>query len=355
MWRSPSLPGPRSNPGSGAITGTHQRAICPRGTDNGRTCRLRAACVAAVLFGVSASVAWADGLRPASALVYPIYISDPNFLTLVSVTNTSTAQTTRAVFSYVDAVQDPQNPLLPTDCRNYYRAETLTPADTITVLTRCHVAAQARGYLVVKAQDPQGTTWSHNHLVGSSLILNLGTGSLASHLPVPFESVLPEGTATDVDLDGRADFDGTEYEAFPADLQMDSFLAVANSRLTLAHLSQDHHAKVLVQLLIWNDNEFPLSAQFNFRCWFEAPLPFLSAAFTQNYLANNTPDDPAEFDVDCDGIGDFETGWARITGVVSTGGFQPRSNPPLLGAMSRGPLEAGRTLWGSHETVDGEL
>jgi len=240
-----------------------------------------------------------------------------------------------------------------------YRAEVLTPADTVTVATNCHAGSSAKeGYVVVTAKNPQtGTSWSFNHLVGSEMVIDFASGHAYSILPVPLRAIGPEGSSTEADFDGRLDFNAAEYEQLPDSLNLDSYIGVADPHLALLNMSGDRNALVHVNIAAWNDNEFPLSAQVTFRCWFNQPLSKISTSFTESFLRNNTPNDPSEVDIDCNNMDAFETGWARIDASVATGSFGNKVNPPLLGAMcgGAGSYEGGRLLWGSNALSNGEF
>ena len=295
--------------------------------------------------------AGAQAPAPGSALIFPIHDSR-SLLTVINVTNTNVnvGGDVRATYRYVNAQPSP-DPLKAQHCSTVYRGELLTPGDTVSVLTACHDVPNSHGYLVVSANHPSaGFPVSHNHLVGSALVIH-PEGSVYTLQPYTFQAVAPEGMPTDADLDGLLDFDSTEYEALPRMLFADSFLAASSSRLTLLHLSSGLNDDVAVKLDIQNDNEFPLSLTFTFRCWFELPLSQLSGVFSQAFLAG-TPNDPDEFDINCDGIGELETGWFRIRPLVSSNGFSSTLDPPVLGALTAGPFDAegGRVLWGSGST-----
>lgn len=292
----------------------------------------------------------AQAPSPGSVLVFPVHDSRA-LLTVINVTNTATGSgsAVRALYRYVNA-KPSANPLQAGQCSTLYRSEALTPGDTVSVLSACHDGSGAAGYLTVTAQHATaGYAIAHDHLVGSTLVV-YPEGSVYTLAPYAFRSVLPKGSPTDVDLDGLYDLDGTEYEAPPRLLFADSFLAVADTRLVLLHLTSSMDDDVAVKLDIQNDNEFPLSMTFVFRCWFELPLQSLGGVFTQAFLVT-TPDDPDELDVDCDGLGELETGWFRVRPLVSSGlGTKP--DPPVLGALTAGPFDAegGRLLWGSGST-----
>ncbi len=304
----------------------------------------------AALLCLLAHAAAAQAPAPGSVLVFPLHDSR-SMLTIVSVTNTNTGPggDVRALFRYVNATPS-ANPLKPGHCSTVFRGELLTPGDTVSVLTSCHDVADAQGFLVVSAQHATaGYAVARDDLIGSALIVH-PQGSVYALQAYSFGAVAPQGSPTDADLDGLLDFDGTEYESLPRLLFADTFLAIANTRLTLLHLAPTLNDDVVVKLDIQNDNEFPLSITLTFRCWFEVPLAQLGAAFTQPFLAN-TPNDPNELDVSCDGVDDFETGWFRIRPLVASGiGSTP--DPAVLGALTAGPFEpeGGRLLWGSGAT-----
>ncbi len=300
-----------------------------------------------------AATADAGGQIPGSALIYPIHTSQTAFgstqtqyWTLLCVTNTDLAPvtssslggTTNVMFEYVNVLPG----ALPTDpvqCVVVDRVEVLTPGDTFCVLTNYHNATPgAKGYAVVSAQDPSQfkVKWSHNRLVGSELVVNnLG---LSYSLPayVLGSPVVRHG-ATDVDGDEEMDFDGVEYEGLPDRLIIDSFIGDLSSTLTLINFTGGVNHNASVQFNIFNDNEFALSTTFWFNCWFSGPLTDISTVFDGFFLAQNTPNDPAEVDITGDGIGDIETGWAFIQGLDASSSVESIPNPALLGAITAGP------------------
>ena len=94
-----------------------------------------------------------------------------------------------------------------------------------------------------------------------------------------------------------------------------------------------------VYLSVWNDNERALSATFRFRCWIDLPLATISPLFANAFLAA-LPNDPTELDINCDGIGDLETGWMTID---SQGAFYANGLPYPPG---RSPAHGGCELPG---------
>ncbi len=326
------------------------------------------------LAALGSSVHALDGRKPGSVLVYPIHRSGPNF-TILTVTNTALEpQTpfmlgggTSIAWRFINIVPG-TSPLLPLDCRLVERFAYLTPGDTTAVMAGCQNATpNEEGFVLLSAQDPNSfkTDWSHNFLVGNEIVVN-EAGGLYVLEAIPFRSPQPRGSHTDADVpelatsglgdaDGEIDFDGIEYEGVPDHLYADSFLALPGSSLTLLNLSGGAYFTAAVGLDIWNDAEHPMSFQFQFRCWFEEELVDLSPIFGQQHLSLNTPNDPTGLDLDCDGIGDVETGWFRVRGVQYFSDVDSCLNPALLGAITSGPstypavIDGGLLLWESDE------
>lgn len=327
---------------------------------------------AGIMAAALAPASFADGRKPGSVLIYPIHRSGTSFFTVVSVTNVNVDPVnggTWIQYDYVNVVANPQNNFQPLDCIRIDRGNLLTPADTQSVLTNCHNASfnGQEGYLVIHAQDPTKSkvAWSFNYLVGSELVVN-AVGGIYSLNAVPFAAIEAKGKATDLaanggDGDGQLDFNDKEYESLPQCLYIDTFLAVANSSLTLLTLSGGKFFTTTVRFDIWNDFEIPLSAAgITFRCWFEEPLAAISSAFTPAFLAGNTPNDPIDLDINCDQQDDFETGWAKITGQGASSQLDFIPGPSaLVGAITAGPatnINGGHLLWETTANgVDGEF
>jgi hypothetical protein len=303
----------------------------------------------------AAATALADGREPGSLLIYPLQQSallDPTIFNVVSVTNTNRAgdATTDVHFEYVN-VSPSGSPFLFADCTIVDRVETLTPADTLAVLTSCHNgAAAAQGYLVVTALDPDAldTPWSFDHLIGSQQIVTLGGGTYSLNA-IPFQSPRPERAKTDISpLDGRRDFDGVEYEPIADELYIDSYIGALAGRIALLSLCGGEYL-TNVDFVIYNDDEFQLSGQYAFACWAHVPLADISGYFTAQGLAT-TNDDPRELDITCDGLQDFDTGWAIVRPKNALSITSPQvTNPAVLGALTLdgGQFNNARLLWES--------
>lgn len=310
----------------------------------------------------------ADGRTPGSVLVYPIHRSafggvgsgGAPFFTFISVTNTNLQPitpvnglggSTNIHWDYVNVT--PGSTQTTNTCSVVDVVEFLTPADTRTVLTNCHNASAGQeGYLVISAEDPNAfsVAWSHNYLVGSELVVG-GTGGIYSVNAIAFDALAEAGAATDADLDDQLDFDGVEYEGIADNLYLDVFFALSGSSLTLINMTGGFNHVANVQFDIWNDNEQALSATLAFNCWIEEPLDQISVVFNGQYLFQNTLHDLTELDINCDQIGDIETGWARIRGANASSSVESIPNPALLGALTAGPskpsIDGGHLLWES--------
>ncbi|MCA8942954.1 MAG: hypothetical protein KDB80_10380 [Planctomycetes bacterium] len=273
--------------------------------------------LATALLGATAI---ADGRKPGSVLIYPVHRSGPEYFTVLCVTNTNTAPmtptslggSTNLHFEYFNVVPNPDNPFLPLDCVVFDRVEYLTPADTLCVLTACHNATAGggqEGWVKVTAQAPQvfDTDWCFDFLIGSEVVVN-AYGAMYSVNADPIATI-PNPVCL--------------YEAQSGSgLLVDSYVAALNSSLALAtNIPGNPYAIRHLLFSVWNDNETALSATLAFRCWFDQPLAAISPLFTEQFLRSVT-NDPEELDINCDGIGDLETGWIKIdtTDVTLPGG-----------------------------------
>jgi hypothetical protein len=291
---------------------------------------------------------------PGSVLVYPIIRSsllEPSVFNVVNVTNTARAGdcTTDIHFEYVNVSPSP-TPFLFAQCTIDDRVETLTPADTLSVLTSCHnSAAIGNGYLVVSAMDPNelDTYWAFNHLIGSEHIISIG-GGIYAIAARPFQACVPDKTNTDLDADGKRDFDGKEYNEIPDELYIDSFIGQLPGDLVLISFTGPEYL-TQVKFIIYNDDEFQLSGTFQFACWTRTPLSAISGYFTAGGLST-TPDDNRELDLDCDGLEDFNTGWAIVRAQHALSISSPKiTDPAILGALANdnAPFMNARWLWSS--------
>ncbi len=321
------------------------------------------ACWIALCAIVTSGALHADGRNPGSLLVFPAVRANAAGFSIVSVTNThvqpqtpfSFGGSTNLHFEYYNVDVDPTDLMHPRSCFVFDRVEFLTPADTTSVLTACHNPIPGQGYLVVSAEDPSlfRTPWKHDHLVGS--VLHITTTGATYFMPaLSFEAgaALADGAATDLDVDSVLDFDGLEYELPPDTLLIDQFIAEAGTQLSLLNLSTDMHEVNQLYFAVWNDNEYPLSTTTEFSCWFDVPLSWVSPLFSPQFM-RSLPNAPAELDINCDGAGDMETGWVRISSTgTRSGSTRTSDDGAFLGCLLSGPfsgLSYGKPLWESKE------
>jgi hypothetical protein len=327
---------------------------------------LRCLSTAALAAIVLTPAALAGGRHPGSVLIYPVQRSGPEFFTIISVTNSNLLPSTpfnfggstNAHYEYVNTVPDPFQPTIPTTCVIFDRVEFLTPADTLSVVTKCHNATSPQGqagYLVVTAENPQAfdTPWKHDYLMGSALVVN-ASGGMYSVGAIPFNAGanIADHGPTDSNGDDRLDFNDVEYQKVADIMYIDSFVALAGSQLALVNLEGGPTARNLLSFRVWNDNEFQLSATKTMGCWFDVPLTTISTLFSANFLAINTPNDPNELDINCDNNDDLETGWASIdsSNVSSFGGQFLASDGAVVGSITAGKtsvIDGGELLWES--------
>lgn len=261
--------------------------------------------------------------EPGSLLLFPEFDSTPGHLTILTVTNTQmTGSDIDIHYIYVGAE----------DCELLNLYETLTPADTLSVLTHAHNPDSDQGFAYVYALDRDtGQRIDHDYLVGSTKILDGFRSSEYSIRPYSFEFA-------DVDDgDDLCDLDGLEYEMAPGELLFPHFIGVSPGRfdaeLILLNISGGAAFEARTDLLVFNDNEQMFSGSYNFTCWEKISLGQLSPAFLQSFL-KSTNHDPMEVR----GATMLETGWFRIDGDVAWSSTTSIQDPVILGAL----VEHGR-------------
>ncbi|MCA8943628.1 MAG: hypothetical protein KDB80_13775, partial [Planctomycetes bacterium] len=264
-------------------------------------------------------------------------------------TPTSFGGSTNVHFEYYNMRPNPADPFRPLDCAVFDRVEFLTPADTLCVLTSCHNATfgPQEGYVVVTAQSPYvfDEDWCFDHLIGSELVVN-ASGVVFALNAAAFRCVVPPAAP----CPGVQPCNGDMYERLPSVLMADSFLALAGSQLAMISGSSEPTDVRHLYFEVWNDNEIALSATRRFNCWFDQPLTVVSPLFSNAFLAS-TANAPDELDINCDGIGDVETGWFRVrtTAITNPDGTPAQTDDVgILGAITAGvsrQIDGGRLLW----------
>lgn len=279
---------------------------------------------AGVAIAALAVAARADGLNPGSLLLFPEYDTTAAHNTLITVTNTSPTITVRVKYEYVS----PGSPV----CLLTDREATLTPNDTLTVLVSSHIGTGRRGFLYMFAIDQSGAAVSQNFLVGDTLVLDGSNALQYAVNPLIFRAVPSLGSPTDIDSDGIRDLNGTEYEPAPGRILIPRFMgqsASHTSDLILIGLSGGGRFHTIADFVIFNDNEVPFSAQYEFPCWERVPLLTINGVFGNSFLANSSGDAAAEIL----GQNAYESGWMIVQGNVAQSTATAISDPAILAVL----------------------
>jgi hypothetical protein len=289
---------------------------------------------AALVALVGSAMAQPNYDTPSSLLIYPIVDSrlGQGMGTVVSVTNTNRNRvintntnlptgTLQVRFWYVKGV----DPWTVTDI-----PELLTPNDILTVLAGNHNPELELGFLVVIAEDPTNDALiNFNYLIGDEIVVDVA-GARTTNLNAMGFKALAAGTTqpngaplADLDGDGRAEFNGSEYERFPELLYLSSFFqqsATMEGDLTfVALLGRDY--RIGVNFLIYDNEEDQFSRNFFFVCWTRVALLGISSVFDS---LGGTPNEE-------------QVGWARIDGGDAVNILTGRVifDAPIVGAKTQ--------------------
>jgi len=289
---------------------------------------------AALVALVGSVVAQPNYETPSSLLIYPVVDSrlGQGMGTVISVTNTNRNRvintntnlprgTVQVRYWYVKGT----DPWTFTDI-----PELLTPNDILTVLAGNHNPELELGFLIVIAEDPTNDALiNFNYLIGDEVVVDVAGARTWAVNAMGFKALAngatqPNGAGlADSDQDGRADFDGSEYERFPEFLFMSSFFqqsATMEGDLTLvALLGRDY--RVGVNFLIYDNEEDQFSRNFFFTCWTRVRLLDISSIFDS--LGGTSSEE--------------QVGWARIDGGDAINILTGRVifDAPLVGARSQ--------------------
>ena len=297
-----------------------------------RTVLATRATLLATSFLIFATGARAERNDPGSLLIFPEYDSRPGAVTFLTVTNTSSSSgadgSVRVHFNYVDGET----------CLKADALETLTPRDTVTVVSQAHAPGQHRGFCFAYARGMTSSApISFNQLVGSVLVLDGTSMSEYSMNALVFEAKGAPGTSTDLDGDGIRDLDGLEYSAAPDRIVIPRFFGqlppsqggeFMHSELVLVGLTGTKFSTT-VNFLIYNDNEEGFSAQHTFDCWDRVSLWDLSGAFGNEFLQLSTDNDPGEIL----GLPGWESGWFELDGASATSSTTTIQDPAFLAVL----------------------
>ena len=273
--------------------------------------------------------------RPGSLLLFPEFDNRVGDITVLTVTNVdcidSAGRDVEVHFVYID--ED--------DCGEFDKNVTLTPCDTFTVITNVHSPETNRGYVYAYAQDPdthEPIVW--NHLIGSQLVIN-GLQSFDYGVnPVAFRGLAGgglDGTPTDIDGDGNRDLNNAEYSGAPDVITIPRFLGqdavggpgTIQSELILIALSGGKQFNTEVCFLYYNDNEEEFSDTHEFYCWDKPTLMDISFGFENDWLQNQTDDDPDEIL----GAPWQESGWICLQGCFAYSTRETIEDPSIYAVL----------------------
>jgi len=200
------------------------------------------------------------------------------------------------------------------DCTETNRYETLTPNDTLTVISSNHNPNVEQGYLRVVAVNEGLDPVSFDHLIGNVTVID-GFESIDYGInAVDYRAAVDPGTATDVDGDGIRDLNGIEYEHTAGKLMVPRFIGqtdINKSDLLLIGLSGGRKFDTTIDFIVANDNEVLFSTEYTFRCWDKVTLSSISQVFGDAFLRFNSDHDEQE------DLGGTETGWFWMDGGIA--------------------------------------
>jgi len=265
--------------------------------------------------------------RPGSLLLFPEYDNRAGDVTVLTVTNTARDTQSSEIgveFVYISA----------TDCSEFNRTESMTPNDTLTLVTGAHNPDQDRGFVYAFAKDSEGVAVEHDYLVGNLMVVS-GIEILNYSInPVAFRGYGDATSgSTDHDEDGIRDLDGSEYDLAPGMVMIPRFLGqddpacgVMKSELILISLTGGAAFSTIVSYVVHNDNEEQFSGEHAFYCWDKQRLLDLDTGgmFAEAFL-DTTADDPLEIL----GASGRESGWICVEGSVAYSTMETIEDPAI--------------------------
>ncbi len=267
---------------------------------------------------------------PGSLLVFPEYDNRVGDATLLTVTNIKDAGgDVKVEFVYIGRVGPNGQDL---NCLESNRTHTLTPNDTLSVITKAHNPSFDQGYVYVFAKSKTtGAAIVHNYLIGNALVID-GISSLSySFNPHSFVGIGAEGTTTDDDNDGLRDLNGLEYSCVGDEMLIPRFLGQGikvQSDLVLVNLTGGYNFTATINFLAYNDNEEQFSGQLSFRCWTKRRLSSISGIFDQSFLITTN-----QAAGEILGANTVETGWIRLNGLNSVSTAANLPDPAFLAML----------------------
>jgi hypothetical protein len=286
-----------------------------------------------VLLGVAGSVLASDGRNAGSLLLYPEFDNRHGVVTVLTLTNVDVDETSndiRVEFVYIGKYDKHGHDI---GCLEFNRTETMTPADTLTVITNFHNPEQEQGYVYAFAKSSAtGLPVTHNFLTGNVMTVEGLTAFEYSVNPVSYRGATPTGTITDLDGDEFLDMNGCEYSANAAEILIPRFLGQGgafDSELIMIGLTGGTAFDTTLDFLIFNDNEEVFSSEHTFRCWERTHLLHISGIFQNEFLQLWTNNNPLELL----GIPAIETGWIHIEGAIANSSATSILDPSVYAVL----------------------
>ncbi len=284
---------------------------------------------ASLVLGLSAQ---ASQVNPGSLLIFPSFDNTRGDYTLLTVTNMNDDQTNGTVkveFVYINH----------DNCQEFNRTRTLTPDDTITVVTKFDNPNQVYGYCYVFAKHKTtGAAIKFDYLIGTERVLSYDSGHDYEVQPWVFQagSGLADGANTDANGNGLRDLNGTEYSKAPDTIYIPRFFGQdpVYSKLALIALTGGAQFDTLVNFLIYNDNEEVFSAQRSFNCYEQCDLTHISGVFYNSFLlSTNHNANEIQWSNAPHPLTGVETGWFSLKGAIANSSAASFSNPSILAAL----------------------
>jgi hypothetical protein len=271
-----------------------------------------------------ASEAVAGGRNPGSLLLYPEFNNRMGDVSVLTITNVDSANAVDVEFVYIGRYNISGSEV---NCAEFNREETLTPNDTLTLLTNYHNPQMEQGFVYAFAREGVGNPVLHNGLIGNVMTIQGFDSVEYSINAVSYAGVDP----TD-DGNGLRDLDGVEYEGSAAEIQVPRFFGQGNyfmSELVLIGLSGGAKFDTTVDFLIYNDNEQVFSSEYTFYCWDRVLLHNITGLFDNAFLKNSTNHDLNEVL----GHNGLESGWFRMSGAIASSTSTDIADPAVYGVL----------------------
>jgi hypothetical protein len=289
-----------------------------------------------------------------SLLLYPEIDNTPGVLTMLTVTMGCCEPPTGSTIVEFRFIRS-------TNCSESNQSFTLTPCDTITMISSAVNSGgpYSRGYAYAYAKNnipspnnPTGTPIVFNHLIGQELILDSVQALDYGMNAVSFKGYgangndVADNTPNDDDGDGIRDLNGPtdrhpEYDEAPDSILIPRFLGqtpgITDSHLILINLSGGAAFTTVVSFLAFDDSENPFSATYAFYCWAKPSLLDINATFLNTLLQSTSTSNEIV------GLPGQKAGWFTVDGLVANS-TQEAINDPAIYAVLVECLGPGRCV-----------